>query len=41
MNHRNAEYRYISISPIAGALGAEIGGVNLAESLSSEVLSEI
>ena len=41
MNHRNAEYRYISVCPIAGALGAEIDGVNLVESLSSEVLSEI
>ncbi|MGK7902404.1 MAG: TauD/TfdA dioxygenase family protein [Hormoscilla sp.] len=34
-------YRYIKVHPIAGAIGAEIQGVNLAEPLEGEVLEEI
>jgi taurine dioxygenase len=34
-------YRTITVSPIAGALGAEIGAVNLAEDLDDDVLAEI
>jgi taurine dioxygenase len=34
-------YRFIEIRPIAGALGAEIAGVNLTEELTPAVLTEI
>ena len=37
--HRN--YRYIKVHPIAGAIGAEIQGVNLAEPLKAEVVEEM
>ncbi len=37
----NSAYRYIQPHRIAGALGAEITGVNLAEPLAPEVLAEI
>jgi len=35
-----AEYRRITVTPIAGALGAEIGSVDLAE-LDDETVAEI
>lgn len=35
------DYRYIDVQPIAGALGAEIGGVDLALSLDDDVFDEI
>jgi taurine dioxygenase len=38
---RNAAYRTIEVSPIAGALGAEIAGVDLSRDLPDEVLNEI
>jgi len=41
MNHRNVDYQHISVSPIAGALGAEIGCVDLSKPLDPDVLSEI
>jgi taurine dioxygenase len=34
-------YRYIEVAPIAGALGAEIAGVDLSQPLPDEVLAEI
>jgi len=34
-------YRHIEVRPIAGALGAEIEGVDAAESLSTEVVEEV
>jgi len=34
-------YRYIDVAPIAGALGAEIAGVDLSQPLPDEVLAEI
>lgn len=34
-------YRHISVEPIAGSLGAEIGGVDLASDLSDEVVAEV
>ena len=34
-------YRHIEVQPVAGALGAEIRGVNLAASLPDEVVAEI
>ena len=37
--HRN--YRFINVNPIAGALGAEIKGVNIARPLKREVVLEI
>jgi taurine dioxygenase len=38
---RNAPYRHIETQKIAGSLGAEVSGVNLAEDLPDEVLAEI
>jgi taurine dioxygenase len=38
---RNNTYGCITVTPIAGALGAEIGGVDLSEELSQSVLKEI
>lgn len=38
---RNSGYRHIEVERIAGALGAEIEGVDLAQDLSEEVLAEI
>lgn len=38
---RNAQYRHIKTRKIAGALGAEVSGVNLAEDLPDAVLAEI
>lgn len=35
------DYETITVRPLAGALGAEIGGVNLASALSSRTVSEI
>jgi len=35
------EYRHITVAPIAGALGAEIGGVNISEELDDAVIGEI
>ena len=35
-----ADYRRITVTPIAGALGAEIGGVDLAD-LDDEIVAEI
>ena len=37
--HRN--YRHIDVRPIAGALGAEIRGVDIARPLEEEVVGEI
>ncbi len=34
-------YRYIEVRPIAGALGAEVGGVDVAQSLAGAVVAEI
>ena len=34
------DWRHISVSPIAGALGAEVGGVHLGE-LSDETFNEV
>src|SRR6476659_7121570 len=35
------QYRHIEVRPIAGALGAEIDGVDIAQPLDGEVISEI
>jgi taurine dioxygenase len=35
------EYRTIKVSPVSGALGAEIGGVDLATDLTDDVVAEI
>lgn len=40
-NAARRSYRHIGVRPIAGALGAEIDGVDIARSLESEVVSEI
>jgi taurine dioxygenase len=40
-NLRVGAYRTITVAPLAGALGAEIGGVNLAEDLRDDVVAEI
>ncbi len=40
MNHA-VPYRHIEVSPISGALGAEIHGVNIARPLEGEVVAEI
>jgi taurine dioxygenase len=40
-NLRERPYRTITVAPLAGAIGAEIGGVNLAEDLREEVVAEI
>ena len=34
-------YRHIEVSPVSGALGAEIQGVNLADNLTDEVMADI
>ena len=42
MNDRtHRSYRHIEVSPIAGALGAEIGGVDVSRPLASDVIDEI
>ena len=38
---RNAPYRHIETHKLAGSLGAEVSGVNLADDLSDEVLAEV
>ncbi len=38
---QTASYRYIEVSPIAGSLGAEIVGVDLATDLADDVMAEI
>lgn len=38
---RNPSYRFIEVNPIAGALGAEIGGADLSRALPDEVMAEI
>ncbi|MGH7044413.1 MAG: hypothetical protein ACREFY_20100, partial [Acetobacteraceae bacterium] len=38
---RNAAYRHIETSRIAGSLGAEIAGVDLAKDLPDDVLGEL
>src|SRR3954470_963026 len=38
---RNSEYRHIEVSRIAGSLGAEVTGVDLAQDLPDDVLGEI
>ena len=35
------DYRHITVSPVAATLGAEIGGVDIAQELSDEVIAEI
>ena len=40
-NAARGSYRRIEVRPIAGALGAEICGVNVSESVESEVVAEI
>ncbi|MCL2923503.1 MAG: TauD/TfdA family dioxygenase [Trichodesmium sp. MAG_R04] len=40
-NSAHPNYRYIKVHPIAGAIGAEIQGVNLAEPLKAEVVEEM
>jgi alpha-ketoglutarate-dependent taurine dioxygenase len=37
----NRSYRHIEVRPIAGALGAEVGGVDIAQSLAGAVVAEI
>ncbi len=34
-------YRHIEVKPIAGALGAEIGGVDMARDLDAEIVAEV
>lgn len=41
MHGVNTKFQHISVSPIAGALGAEIEGVNLADPLPEAVLAEV
>lgn len=41
MTQTRRNYRHIEVSPIAGALGAEIGGADLSRPLDETVLSEI
>lgn len=36
-----APYRYLRVNPLTGGLGAELFGVNLAETLADDVISEI
>ncbi|MBL4720429.1 MAG: TauD/TfdA family dioxygenase, partial [Alphaproteobacteria bacterium] len=36
-----SEFQHITVTPIAGALGAEIGGVNVADELDDAVIAEI
>src|ERR1700728_2626831 len=38
---RNAQYQHIETHRIAGSLGAEVSGVDLAEDLPDEVLGEV
>ncbi|MGE0226340.1 MAG: TauD/TfdA dioxygenase family protein [Acetobacteraceae bacterium] len=38
---RNTTYRYIETTPISGALGAEVSGVDLSQDLPEDVLAEI
>ncbi|WP_207792037.1 TauD/TfdA dioxygenase family protein [Siccirubricoccus phaeus] len=38
---RNSTYRHLEVSPIAGTIGAEIAGVDLAQDLPEEVMGEI
>ena len=37
----SSDYRRITVSPIAGALGAEVGGVDIGRPLGDEVIAEI
>ncbi len=38
---RNSEYRHLEVTPVSGAAGAEIGGVDLSRDLPEDVLAEI
>jgi taurine dioxygenase len=38
---RNAKYEHLDVTPISGALGAEVAGVDLARDVSAAVLGEI
>jgi len=38
---RNSQYRHITVSRIAGTLGAEIAGVDLSDDLPDAVIDEI
>ncbi len=37
----SSSYRHLQVSPIAGALGAEVKGVDLAQPLAPEIIEEI
>lgn len=41
LNDRSTEYERIAVQPMAGALGAEISGVDLSQPLDQETVSEI
>ena len=41
MNEVKRQYRHINVTPIAGALGAEIGGADISQALSDQIIKEI
>ncbi len=40
-DHCGGDYRTITVAPIAGSLGAELGGIDLSTDLADEVIAEI